>query len=129
MKKQIIHTENAPRAIGIYSQAVRAGDFLYISGQIPFVPETMVLVEGGIREQVIQVFKNLEAIAQAAGTDLAHAIKLTIYLTDLGDFPIINEVMAEYVPEPYPARVTIQVSALPKGAEVEIDAILLFDNG
>ena len=119
-----IQTAAAPAAIGPYSQAIKSGQMVFLSGQIPLVPETMEVVEGGIEAQTHQVFKNLIAVCAAAGSSLAHAAKLTIYLTDLGDFAAVNAIMAEYFTEPYPARATIQVSALPKGVAVEIDAVL-----
>lgn len=119
-----IQTSNAPAAIGPYSQAIRAGDMVFLSGQIPLDPATMEVVEGGIEAQTHQVFKNLIAVCAEAGGSLANAAKLTIYLTDLGDFAAVNAIMAEYFSEPYPARATIQVSALPKGVTVEIDAVL-----
>ncbi len=122
--KKTIRTDSAPAAIGAYSQAVQAGDTLYISGQIPLVPQSMQVVEGGFAEQAHQVFKNLAAIASAAGASLSQAVKLTCYLTDLDDFATLNEVMAEYVSEPFPARAAVQISALPKGVLVEIDAVL-----
>ncbi|MCG6867448.1 MAG: RidA family protein [Gammaproteobacteria bacterium] len=124
MFRQIITTPDAPQAIGTYSQAVRVGDTVYLSGQIPLVPETMTLVEGDIGLQVRHVFDNLAAVARAAGGDLADVVKLNVFLTDLGDFPVVNEIMAQYFREPYPARAVIGVSSLPKGAGVEMDAIL-----
>lgn len=125
MKKQIIHTNAAPAAIGPYSQAVRVGDTVYLSGQTPLDPSTMELVSGGIDAQAQQVFENLSAIAKAAESELAHAVKLTIYLTDLDNFQSVNKVMRNYFEEPYPARVTVGVASLPKAAAVEIDAILV----
>lgn len=125
MKQQPIQTDSAPAAIGTYSQAIRAGDTVYLSGQIPLVPETMELVSGGAEQQIRQVFDNLTAVAEAAGGTLADVVKLTVYLTDLGDFPTVNEIMAEYFTEPYPARVAIGVAQLPKGASVEMDAIVV----
>ncbi len=125
MSKQPIHTDSAPAAIGTYSQAIRAGGTVYLSGQIPLVPETMELVSGGAELQIRQVFDNLLAVAEAAGGTLADVVKLTVYLTDLGDFPTVNEIMAEYFTEPYPARATIGVAQLPKGATVEMDAIVV----
>ncbi len=125
MKKQPIHTDSAPAAIGTYSQAIRAGGTVYLSGQIPLVPETMELVSGGAELQIRQVFDNLTAVAEAAGATLANVVKLTVYLTDLGDFATVNEIMAEYFTEPYPARAAIGVAQLPKGAAVEIDAIVV----
>jgi reactive intermediate/imine deaminase len=124
MVKRVITTDQAPRAIGTYSQAIEVNGVVYVSGQIPLDPDSMELVEG-IREQIHQVFRNLTSVAQAADATLADAVKLTIYLTDLGDFATVNEVMAEYIREPYPARVAVEVSALPKGAQVEADAILV----
>jgi reactive intermediate/imine deaminase len=120
-----ISTDAAPRAIGTYSQAVRVGDTVYLAGQIPLDPGTMQIVPGGVRAQVHQVFRNLQAVAHAAGGSLADAVKVTVYLTDLGDFPLVNEVMAEYFRLPYPARAAVGVSALPRGAAVEMDAVLV----
>ncbi len=125
MSKQPIHTDSAPAAIGTYSQAIRAGDTVYLSGQIPLDPQTMELVSGGAEPQIRQVFDNLMAVAEAAGGTLADVAKLTVYLTDLGDFSTVNEVMAEYFSEPYPARAAIGVAQLPKGATVEMDAVLV----
>lgn len=125
MNRQIIATDQAPQAIGTYSQAVRAGDTVYLSGQIPLVPETMELVPGDTEAQIRRVFDNLRAVAVAAGGSLAHLVKLNVYLTDLGSFPIVNQVMAEYFSDPYPARAVIGVSALPKAAEVEMDAVMV----
>mgnify|MGYP001042017599 FL=1 len=119
-----VHSNTAPQAIGPYSQAIKAGSIVFLSGQIPLNPETMELVSGDVAAQTHQVFKNLIAVAEAAGGGLANTVKLTIYLTDLGDFAVVNEIMAGYFNEPYPARATIQVSALPKGSAVEIDAVL-----
>lgn len=125
MQRTIIATDSAPKAIGTYSQAVRVGDIVYLSGQIPLSPVTMQLVEGDIRAQVTQVFENLRAVAEAAGGTLAHVVKLNVYLTDLSHFPIVNEIMASWFSEPYPARAAIGVAALPRGASVEMDAILV----
>jgi reactive intermediate/imine deaminase len=125
MSKQPIHTTRAPAAIGPYSQAIRAGDTVYLSGQIPLDPVTMELVEGDIRVQIRRVFDNLAAVADAAGGSLANAVRLTVYLTDLANFPLVNEVMAEYCREPYPARAAIGVAQLPRGAAVEVDGILV----
>jgi len=125
MSRKIISTERAPKAIGTYSQAVQVGDTVYLSGQIPLDPATMQLVGGDIRDQVRRVFDNLVAVAEAAGASLADVVKLNVFLTDLGNFPTVNEVMAEYFSEPYPARAAVGVAALPKGAEVEMDAILV----
>lgn len=124
MAKKTIQTSRAPQAIGTYSQAVRAGDTVYLSGQIPLEPKTMEMVEGDIRAQAHQAFTNLAAVAGAAGGGLGDIVKLTVYLTDLKDFPIINEVMSEYFSAPYPARAAVGVAALPKGAGVEIEAIM-----
>jgi reactive intermediate/imine deaminase len=125
MSKEPIHTSKAPAAIGPYSQAIRAGNTIYLSGQIPLDPTTMELVKGDVRAQARQVFDNLAAVAQAAGGSLANAVRLTIYLTDLAHFPVVNEIMAEYCKEPYPARATIGVAQLPRGAAVEVDGILV----
>jgi len=125
MSRKIISTERAPKAIGTYSQAVQVGDTVYLSGQIPLDPATMQLVGGDIRDQVRRVFDNLVAVAEAAGASLADVVKLNVFLTDLANFPTVNEVMAEYFSEPYPARAAVGVAALPKGAEVEMDAILV----
>ena len=125
MPKEPIHTPRAPAAIGPYSQAVRAGSTIYLSGQIPLDPKTMELAKGDIRAQTRQVFDNLVAVSEAAGGSLANAVRLTIYLTDLANFPVVNEIMAEYCKEPYPARATIGVAQLPRGAAVEVDGILV----
>ena len=119
-----VHSDSAPAAIGPYSQAIKAGSLVFLSGQIPLNPKSMEIVPDDIAAQTHQVFKNLIAVADAAGGSLSNAAKLTIYLTDLGDFAVVNEIMAGYFSEPYPARATIQVGALPKGSAVEIDAIL-----
>ena len=124
MAKEIISTENAPQAIGTYSQAVKTGSTVYMSGQIPLIPETMEMVEGDIRLQIHRVFQNLQAVAKAAGGDLSDVVKLNVFLTDLTNFPQVNEVMAEYFQEPYPARAAIGVAALPKDAGVEMDAVM-----
>ena len=124
MSREIIHTDSAPAAVGTYSQAVRTGKLVFISGQIPFVPETMEVVDGDFAARARQVFDNLSAIAEAAGSSLNAAVKLTIFLTDLDNFATVNEVMAEYCSEPYPARAAVQVAALPKGVDIEADAIL-----
>ena len=125
MTREIISTDAAPRAIGPYSQAVRAGDTVYLSGQIPLDPATGELVTGDFAAQATRVFDNLRAVAGAAGCTLDDAVRVTIYLTDLGRFPEVNAIMARYFREPYPARVTIGVASLPKGATVEVDAILV----
>lgn len=124
MSRSIVSTPNAPAAIGTYSQAVKAGDTVYLSGQIGLVPASMQLAEG-FEAQTVQVFENLKAVAEAAGGSLADAVKLTIYLTDLGNFAKVNEVMARYFAEPYPARAAVGVKELPKGAVVEADAVLV----
>ncbi len=121
---EVIQTGNAPSAIGPYSQAVRLGSLVFLSGQVPLDPATMKLVEGGIAEQTEQVFNNLEAVAAAAGASLNQALRMTIYLTDLANFKAVNEIMAKRLAAPYPARVTIGVNALPANAMVEIDAIV-----
>ncbi|MEJ2574120.1 MAG: RidA family protein [Gammaproteobacteria bacterium] len=125
MAREIISTAGAPAAIGTYSQAVKVGDTIYLSGQIPLVPQTMQLVEGNMSAQIRQVFDNLQAVARAAGGGLADIVKLNIYLTDLAHFPQVNEVMATYFTEPYPARAAIGVAALPKGAAIEADAVMV----
>lgn len=125
MSKSIIHTDQAPAAIGPYSQAVRVGDTVYLSGQIPLVPTTGALLEGDIAAQSRQVFENMAAVCAASGGSLADIARLGIYLTDLADFAVVNAVMAEYFKAPYPARSTVQVSALPRGAQVEVDAVLV----
>ena len=127
MAREIIHTDKAPKAIGTYSQAVKIDSTVYLSGQIPLVPETMVLVEGDIKVQIQRVFDNLKAVAEAAGGDLKDIAKLNIFLTDLSHFPIVNETMAEYFSEPYPARAAIGVASLPKDAQVEMDAVMMIE--
>ena len=124
MSPQSIHTERAPQAIGPYSQAVRAGDTVYLSGQVPFDPATMQLVSGDIEVQARRVFENLKAVAEAAGGSLAHAVKFTIFLTDLSHFAKVNEIMAQYCSRPYAARSTIGVAQLPRGAQIEIECVL-----
>ena len=122
--RQTIHTDNAPQAIGTYSQAVKSGTTVYISGQIPLVPETMELEGGDFKAQTRRCFENLKAVAEASGGALQDAAKVTIFLTDLSNFAEVNEVMAEYFDEPYPARAAVGVKELPKGVPVEVDAIL-----
>ena len=124
MTKEIIHTRHAPQAIGTYSQAIKVENTVYLSGQIPLVPETMEVIDGDIRTQIQQVFKNLQAVANAAGGDLTDIVKLNVYLTDLANFPVVNEIMGQYFSQPYPARAAIGVSALPKGVGVEMDAVM-----
>ncbi len=127
MTRHNIHTERAPQAIGPYSQAVRAGNTVYLSGQVPFDPSTMQLVSGDIETQVRRVFENLKAVAEAAGGSLAQAVKFTIFLTDLANFARVNEIMALYCAPPYPARSTVGVAQLPRGAQVEIECVLHLD--
>ena len=127
MAREIISTDKAPKAIGTYSQAVKIDGTVYLSGQIPLIPETMELVEGDMESQIRRVFDNLSAVAEAAGGTLADVAKLNIFLTNLEHFPLVNQVMAEYFDEPYPARAAIGVASLPKGAGVEMDAILHLD--
>lgn len=127
MSTTIIQTDNAPAAIGTYSQAVKTGNTVYISGQIPLDPASMEVVEGGIEAEITRVFENLKAVAEAAGGSLADIVRLTVYLVDLGNFPTVNEIMSGYFSEPYPARAAIGVAALPKGVGVEIDAILVLE--
>ena len=127
MTRQIISTPDAPQAIGTYSQAVRVGPTVYISGQIPLDPATGQLVSGDIESEIRRVFDNLSAIAKAAGGSLRHAARVTVYLTDLVDFAKVNEIMAQYFPQPWPARAAIGVAQLPRGARVEIDCILYLD--
>lgn len=123
--KAIIHTDQAPAAIGTYSQAVKVNNTVYLSGQIPLDPQTMEIVSEDIADQIHQVFDNLTAVCEAAGGDLSSMVKLNIFLTDLSNFPIVNEVMSQYFVEPYPARAAIGVRALPKGSQVEMDGILV----
>ena len=125
MSKSVISTDQAPAAIGTYSQAIKAGNTVYLSGQIPLVPATMQMVEGGFEAQAVQVFENLKAVATAAGGSLADTVKLNIFLTDLGNFATVNEVMSRYFQPPYPARAAIGVASLPRGAQVEMDAVLV----
>lgn len=127
MTREIISTDKAPQAIGTYSQAVKVDNTVYMSGQIPLIPDTMELVEGDIEAQIVRVFDNLQAVANAAGGDLSHIVKLNVFLIDLANFSVVNETMARYFSEPYPARAAIGVAALPKAAEVEMDAVLQLD--
>jgi reactive intermediate/imine deaminase len=124
MSKNTIHTDNAPQAIGTYSQAVNHRGMVFISGQIPLIPETMEMITGGIEDQIRRVFENLSAICTAAGGSLDDIVKLTVYLTDMGNFLQVNAIMEQYFSAPFPARAAVGVSELPKGAEVEMDAIL-----
>ena len=127
MSKQVIHTPKAPQAIGTYSQAIKIYDTVYLSGQIALVPETIQVIEGDISAQIRQVFENLRAVSQAAEGDLSDIVKLNVYLTDLGNFPIVNEIMAEYFQQPYPARAAVGVAALPKGVGVEMDGVMILN--
>jgi reactive intermediate/imine deaminase len=129
MTRKTIQTDLAPQAIGTYSQAVRCGDSVYLSGQIPLVPQTMELVDGGMEAQIRRVFDNLSAVAAAAGGSLADVVKLNIYLVDLGQFALVNQVMAGYFKEPYPARAAVGVAALPRDAQVEMDAVMVLGTG
>ena len=129
MTRKTIQTDQAPQAIGTYSQAVRCGDSVYLSGQIPLVPQTMELVDGGMEAQIRRVFDNLSAVAAAAGGSLADVVKLNIYLVDLGQFALVNQVMAGYFREPYPARAAVGVAALPRDAQVEMDAVMVLASG
>jgi len=124
MSREIIHTDKAPQAIGTYSQAVKVGNTVYLSGQIPLVPETMELIEGDMEAQIRRVFDNLSAVTAASGGSLADIAKLNIFLTDLSHFPLVNSVMADYFQQPYPARAAIGVASLPKGSEVEMDGVM-----
>lgn len=125
MSRKIISTRNAPAAIGTYSQAVKVGNTVYVSGQIPLIPETGEVLEGPIEDQIRQVFENLKAIAHEAGGTLNSAVKYNVFLTDLGNFGSVNKVMEDYLEAPYPARAAVQVAALPKNVDVEVDAILV----
>ena len=124
MSRESIHSSNAPQAIGPYSQAIRVGNTVYLSGQIPLDPATKQLVTGGLEAEIQRVFENLKAVAEAAGGSLANAVKVTVFLTDFANFPKVNEVMARYFPQPFPARSTIGVAQLPMGARVEVECIL-----
>ena len=130
MKKHIISTNKAPAAVGTYSQAVAvtAGTTVYLSGQIPLIPETMEIVDGGIENEIHQVFKNLTAVSQEAGGDLNNIVKLNIFLTDLNNFAVLNEIMATYFDQPYPARAAIGVNELPKGVSVEMDGVMVMNS-
>jgi reactive intermediate/imine deaminase len=125
MSRQVISTKSAPSAIGPYSQAVRAGATVYLSGQIALDPDTGHLVEGGVDAQAHRAFKNLRAVAEAAGGSLADCVKLTLFMTDLGHFPKVNEIMQEYFAQPYPARSTVGVASLPRNAEFEVEAVMV----
>ena len=127
MSREIISTTKAPAALGPYSQAVRVDNTVYISGQIPLIPETMEIIQGDFDNHARLVFKHLKSIAEQAGGDLNAIVKVNIYLTDLTNFPIVNEIMAEFFSQPYPARAAVQVSALPKGAMIEADAVMIIE--
>ncbi|MGZ0079334.1 RidA family protein [Methylomonas sp. YC3] len=128
MNKEIISTPLAPQAIGTYSQAVKVGETVYLSGQIPLDPETMQVVDGDIAVHIRRVFDNLKAVAEAAGGDFNDIVKLNVFLTDLSNFPIVNEIMVEYFSQPYPARAAVGVAALPKGVGVEMDGVMVLRN-
>lgn len=124
MSKSVIHTDKAPQAIGTYSQAIKCGTTVYLSGQIPLVPETMLVISEDFCEQAHQVFKNVKAVCEAAGGTMNHLAKVNIFLTDLGNFAMVNEIMSQYFSQPYPARAAVQISALPKGVQIEIDGVM-----
>lgn len=124
MSKSVIQTDNAPQAIGTYSQAIKSGTTVYLSGQIPLIPETMQVISEDFSEQAHQVFKNVRAVCEAAGGTTHHLAKVNIFLTDLGKFATLNEIMSQYFHQPYPARAAVQVSALPKGVQIEIDGVM-----
>lgn len=124
MSKSVIHTDKAPQAIGTYSQAIKSGTTVYLSGQIPLVPETMQVISEDFAEQANQVFKNIQAVCEAADGTTNHLVKVNIFLTDLANFATVNEIMSQYFKQPYPARAAVQVSALPKGVQIEIDGIM-----
>ncbi len=124
MSKSVIHTDKAPQAIGTYSQAIKCGTTVYLSGQIPLVPETMQVISEDFTEQAHQVFKNVQAVCEAAGGAMDHLAKVNIFLTDLSNFAMVNEIMSLYFGQPYPARAAVQVSALPKGVQIEIDGVM-----
>ncbi|WP_438462567.1 RidA family protein [Marinomonas sp. PE14-40] len=128
MSKQVIHTDKAPQAIGPYSQAVRAGNTVYLSGQIPLVPETMEIISEDVSEQTTQVFKNLQAVCEAAGGSLKDIVKLNIFMPDLGNFNAVNEVMMQFFSIPYPARAAVGVRALPKNVKVEIEGVMVLED-
>ncbi len=128
MKRKIIHTEKAPAAIGTYSQAVQVAETVYLSGQIPLHPDTMALIEGDISNRIHQVFANIKAVCEASGGSLKDIVKLNIYLTDLGNFATVNEIMAEFFQQPYPARAAVGVAQLPKGTDVEMDAVMVLSD-
>jgi reactive intermediate/imine deaminase len=125
MPKIVVHTDQAPKAIGTYSQAIKVGRTVYLSGQVPLNPATQTLVTDDFEAEVRQVFENLKAVAHASGGSLADLVRVGVYLTDFAHFPKLNEIMGEYVPKPYPARSTIQVAGLPRGARVEVDGVMV----
>ncbi|MGQ0697975.1 MAG: RidA family protein [Panacagrimonas sp.] len=127
MSRQIVHTESAPAAIGTYSQAVQCGKTVYLSGQIPLDPNTMTLLNASIEDEIHQVFRNLQAVCEAAGGTLGHIAKLNVFLTDLSHFAKVNEIMGQYFRPPYPARAAVGVAALPRGARVEADGVMVLD--
>ena len=127
MSRTPIHTDNAPAAIGTYSQAIKAGNTVYLSGQIPLDPKTMQMVEGDIDAHITRVFENLKAVAEASGGSLAQVVKLNVFLTDLGNFARVNEIMSRYFQQPYPARAAVGVASLPRGSQVEMDAVIVLD--
>ena len=127
MSRTPIHTDNAPAAIGTYSQAIRAGNTVYLSGQIPLDPKTMQMVEGDIDAHITRVFENLKAVAEASGGSLAQVVKLNVFLVDLGNFARVNEIMSRYFQQPYPARAAVGVASLPRGSQVEMDAVIVLD--
>jgi len=124
MSKSVIHTDKAPKAIGTYSQAIKSGTTVYLSGQIPLIPETMQIISEDFAEQAHQVFKNVQAVCEAAGGSTSHLAKVNIFVTDLSNFATVNEIMSQYFSQPYPARAAVQVSALPKGVQIEIDGVM-----
>ncbi|MFQ3191962.1 MAG: reactive intermediate/imine deaminase [Paraglaciecola sp.] len=124
MSKSVIHTDKAPQAIGTYSQAIKSGTTIYLSGQIPLVPETMQVISEDFAEQAHQVFKNIQAVCTAAGGSTNHLVKVNIFVTDLSNFATVNDIMSQYFKQPYPARAAVQVSALPKGVQIEIDGVM-----
>lgn len=124
MSKSVIHTDKAPQAIGTYSQAIKSGTTIYLSGQIPLVPETMQVISEDFAEQAHQVFKNIQAVCTAAGGSTNHLVKINIFVTDLSNFATVNDIMSQYFKQPYPARAAVQVSALPKGVQIEIDGVM-----
>ena len=127
MSRTLIKTDKAPRAIGTYSQGIKTANTVYLSGQIPLDPQTMELVQGSMESQIRRVFDNLNEVAKAAGGGLEHVVKINVYLTDLSNFPLINQVMSEFFDEPYPARAAVGVAALPMGAQVEMDAVIVLE--